>query len=46
MVSWWNLFQAAIVVVAFAGIDGRGFGISKWKMFDRQNNGTEKYGEV
>ena len=25
----------------FGRIDMRGFGISKWKMFDRQNNGME-----
>ena len=30
MVAWWNLFQAIIVLAAFGGIDGRGFGIAKW----------------
>ena len=30
----------------FGTIDMRGFGISKWKMFDRQNNGMENMVEV
>ena len=42
MVSWWNLFQAIIVVVAFGGIDGRGFGnLQMEPMFDRQNKGMK-----
>ena len=30
----------------FGRIDRRGFEISKWKMFDRQNNGLENMVEV
>ena len=45
-VAWCNLSQSTIVVVAFGRIDRRGFGISNWKMFDRQNNGLKNMVEV
>ena len=44
MVAGWNLFQGTIVVVAFGGIDGRGFGIAKWNQCSTDNAMARHYG--